>query len=129
LDWAEWNFLGALGSRLPERANYEGWIELAEVKCRLGKTAEARGMLQDYGVALKIALRQEKCLKDWVPEMRVSPNPRIPLLMYGIMCNPRVQAYSYADMTDEDRAAFAATYNNMSREASRLEEQCAALSD
>ena len=129
LEWAEWNFRGALGAGLPERANYEVWIELAEVNCRLGKTAEARGRMQDYGIALKIALKQEPCLEDWAPEMRVSPNPRIPLLMYGIMCNPRLQAYSYVDMTDQDRAAFAATYNEMSREASNLEEQCEALSE
>lgn len=129
LKFAESNFLDAIGTLLLERANYEIWIELAEVKCRLGKTAEARALIQDYGVALKVAHKQEQCLTDWGEEMMISPNPRIPLEMYAFMCNAFVQGYSYADMTDEEKRAFKASYDEMSREASRLEEQCAALSE
>jgi hypothetical protein len=102
---------------------------LAEVRCRLGKTAEAQALIQDYGVAIKVAYRQEQCLTDWGEEMTVSPNPRVPLRMYAFMCNAFVQSYSYADMTDEDRVVFAATYSEMSREVSKLEEQCEAISE
>ncbi len=129
LELAESNFLDAVSTLLFEHANYEVWIELAEVKCRLGKTAEARALIQDYGVALKVAHRQEQCLKDWGPEMTVSPNPRIPLRMYEFMCNAFVQTYSYADLSDGDWAAFEAAYNESSRELSILEERCAALSE
>lgn len=129
LEMAESIFQFAADTLLFERANYEIWIELAEVKCRLGKTAEARDLMEHYGVALKVAHRQEQCLTDWGPEMTVSPNPRIPLLMYGVMCNAFVQTYSYADLSDDDWAAFEAAYNESSRELSILEERCAALSE
>jgi hypothetical protein len=126
---AESSFLDAADSMLLERANYEVWIELAEVKCRLGKTAEARAWLADYGIALRIDLQIETCLEDWGPEMTISPNPRIPLRMYGVMCNAFVQGYGFVDLTDEDRRDLEALYQDLKREASRLEEQCAALSE
>ena len=99
------------------------------MKCRLGKTAEARALMADYGVALKVAHRQEQCLKDWGPEMTASPNPRIPLRMYEFMCNAFVQTYSYTDLTDDEKRLFKASYEEMSRELSNLEKRCAALSD
>lgn len=129
LESAEWDFLDAASSFLLERANYEVWIELAEVKCRLGKTAEAGVWMADYGIALKIDLQIETCVEDWGPEMTVSPNPRIPLRMYGVMCNAFVQAYGCVDLTDEDRRDLEAFYQGLKREASKLEEQCASLSE
>lgn len=129
LELAESNFLDATLTLLFERANFEIWIELAEVQCRLGKTSEAQSLIQDYGVAIKVAYRQEQCLTDWGEEMTVSPNPRVPLRMYAFMCNAFVQSYSYADLTDEDWAVFDATYRKMKSEASNLEEQCEAISE
>ena len=129
LELARSIFLDATLTLLFERANYEIWIELAEVKCRLGKTSEAQALIQDYGVAIKVAHRQEQCLTDWGEEMTVSPNPRIPLRMYAFMCNAFVQSYSYADLKDEDWAGFDATYKKMKSETSILEEQCEAISE
>ena len=129
LELAESYFLDATLTLLFERANYEIWIELVEVKCRLGKTAEARALMADYGVAIKVAHRQEQCLTDWGEEMTVSPNPRIPLRMYAFMCNAFVQSYSYVDMSDEDRAAFDATFKYKKLEASNLDKQCEAISE
>ena len=129
LDLAESNFQEAADTLLFERANYEIWIELAEVDCRLGKTAAARELMEHYSVALKVAYRQEHCLMDWGPEMTVSPNPRIPLMMYGVMCNAFVQTYSYADLTDDGVRAFKASYEAKRHELSILEKQCTAISE
>ena len=129
LEAAESNLQQASDTLLFERANYEVWIELAEVKCCLGKTTGAQTLMEYYGVALKVAHRQEQCLTDWGPEMTVSPNPRIPLLMYGVMCNAFVQTYSYADLTNDEKRAFKASYDEMSHELLILEERCAGLSE
>jgi hypothetical protein len=129
LELAESNFLDAAGAYLLEQANYEVWIELAEVKCRLGKTAEAQTWMADYGIALMVIFEIESCREDWGPEMTVSPNPHIPLRMYGVMCNAFVQGYGLGDLTEEDRRGLDALYQNLNREASRLEEQCEAISE
>ena len=69
---AEENFESAAAELLFERANYEVWVELAEAKCRLGKTAEALALLDDYEMALKVDFEKEQCMDDWGPEMTVS---------------------------------------------------------
>lgn len=129
LEMAESNFLNAAGTMLLEQANYEVWVELAEVKCRLGKTAEARAWMADYQIALMVDFEIETCREDWGPEMTVSPNPRIPLRMYGVMCNAFVQAYGLGDLTDEDRRVLDTLYQKLNREISRLGEQCEAISE
>jgi hypothetical protein len=129
LEIAESSFVWAARMFLYERANYEVWIELAEVKCRLGKTAEARALMADYGIALKVDFQIESCGEDWGEEMTVSPNPRIPLRMYEVMCNAFVQGYGYVNFTDEDRRSLDAFFCGMNRELSILEEQCEAISE
>ncbi len=129
LETAESNLQQASDTLLFERANYEVWIELAEVRCRLGYITKAQTLMEYYGVALKVAYRQEQCLTDWGPEMTVSPNPRISLMMYGVMCNAFVQTYSYADLTVDEIRAFKAGYEEKKRELAILEERCAILSE
>lgn len=129
LEAAESNFIWAAQMFLLERANYEVWIELAEVKCRLGKIAEARAWIADYGIALKIDLQIETCREDWGEEMTVSPNPRIPLRMYAVMCNAFVQGYGFVNLTDEDKRTLEAFYQGKQHEILNLDGQCTALSD
>ena len=113
--------------------NYGIWLELAEVKCRLGKNDEAIALIDNFDVALKVFLGDIQCFKASWPARERRPNARLPDGVFKDMCAEHTDYYGslygiegfHPDTLEE----FAAARRELERESTVLRRVCPRLGE
>jgi hypothetical protein len=108
--------------------SYILWIELAEAKCRDGKTTEAFAILADYDMALKLDYGKEICGGEWNREIQSPPNPNMSMNVFAQHCIPEVTFRVTQEMSDEERRDLEAQYLSLAAESSVLAQRCENIS-
>ena len=109
--------------------NYESWLELAEVKCRVGKTEEAIAWIDDFEMALLILDGTLPCYEPYQRLEGEMPNGSLSQRVYSEMC-PVIGCYScLGHFSVQERKAYDAELAEMRRESFRLRGLCPYLAD
>jgi hypothetical protein len=108
--------------------SYVLWIELAEAKCRDGKTAEGVSILADYDMALKLDYGKEYCGGEWDWTVETPPNPRMPMKVFAQHCIPEVALRVTEETSDEARRDLEAQYLGLAEESAVLAHRCEKIS-
>ncbi len=111
--------------------NYDIWLELAEVKCRLGKNDEAIALIDNFDVALKVFLGDIQCFKPSWPARERRPNAQLPDPVFKDMCAEHTDYYGSLYRIEgrhPDRMAeLAAARRELERESAVLRRVCPRL--
>jgi len=76
----------AAHAHLVEVPNFDSWLELAEVKCRVGKLDEAIAWIDDFEMAMRIIDDTLPCHEPYHLTDREMPNPDLTPRVYTEMC-------------------------------------------
>lgn len=108
--------------------SYIIWIELAEAKCRDGKTAEAIAILADYDMALKVDYGQEVCGGEWDWAVESPPNPNMSMKVFAQHCIPEVALRVTEDISEDARREHETQYLVLAAESAVLARRCENIS-
>lgn len=108
--------------------NYILWVELAEARCRDGKTAEATAILADYDMALKLDFGKESCGGEWDWTVELPPNPRMSMKVFAQHCIPEVALRVTEETSDEARRSLETQYLGLVEESTGLAQRCENIS-
>ena len=107
---------------------YEIWLEVAEVKCRLGKIDEAMSLIDDFDVALMVLHGEIACFTpSWLARERRS-NARLPDRVFKDMCakysNHYGSVYGIEGLNPDFLEIFLAARRELERESAVLRRVC-----
>ncbi len=115
-------------ARLSGISTYGIWIELAEAKCRDGRTVEAISILSDYDMALKLDYGKEVCGGEWNWAVQSPPNPEMSMKVFARHCIPEIALRVTADMPEDARREYETHYLDLAAESAVLAQRCEFLS-
>ena len=112
---------------------YEIWLELAEVRCRLGKIDEAMSLIDDFDVALMVLYGEIACFTPSWPARERRPNARLPDRVFRNMCayftNYYGSLYGIEGLNPDFLEIFLAERRELERESAALRRVCPRLAE
>ena len=125
---AEAYFIQAMDLPLFEVPNYEIWLELAEVQCRLGKASQGLELIDKFDVALRVDFGEIPCFSSLRRADEEVPNSDVPERVFSELCSEFVFLYDLQYASTAERQEIESNRKRFERESVMLRARCADLS-